>query len=69
VKTLLLGLVTFVSTLAWNPREVSAPVRPDNPPVDCGLCGIDARLHAAVLSSATSMNAHIALRALAAFYG
>jgi hypothetical protein len=69
MKALLLSLVALSSTLVVSPREVAAPVRPQDPPVDCGLCGIDARLHAAVLSSATSLNATIALRALCAFYG
>jgi hypothetical protein len=69
VKSLLLSLVALASTLAWSPREVSAPTRPEDPPLDCFLCGIDVRLHAAVLSSATSLNARVALRALSAFYG
>ncbi len=69
MKSLLLSLAALAGGLAWSPREVLAPERPEDPPVDCLLCGIDARLHAAVLSSATSLNAKIALRALAAFYG
>jgi hypothetical protein len=69
VKSLLLSLVAIASTLAWHPREVSAPMRPQDPPVDCFLCGIDVRLHAAVLSTATRLNASVALRALSAFYG
>lgn len=67
MKSLLLALLTAASALVWNPREVSAPVRPEDPPVDCGLCGVDSRLHAAVLSSATSLNATFALHALSAF--
>ena len=69
MKSLLLSLVTLASTLAWNPREVSAPTLPQDPPVDCPLCGIDVRVHAAVLSACCSLNAHISLRTLAAFYG
>ena len=69
MKSLLLSLAALAGGLAWGPREVLAPVRPEDPPVDCFLCGIDVRLHAAVLSSASSLNATIALRALSAFYG
>lgn len=69
MKSLLLALLTLASTLAWSPREVHAPTRTEDPPVECPLCGIDVRVHAAILSSMTSLNAGVALRALSAFYG
>ena len=69
MKSLLLSLAALAGGLAWSPREVLAPTRPEDPPADCPLCSMDARLHAAVLGAATSLNATVALRALSAFYG
>ena len=69
MKSLLLSLVALASGLAWSPREVLAPTRPEDPPVECPLCSMDSRLHARILTTATSINATLALRALSAFYG
>jgi hypothetical protein len=69
VKLLLAALLVLPAAFGLGAREVQAPTRPQDPPVDCPLCGIDVRVHAAVLSTCSSLNASFALRALAAFYG
>lgn len=69
MKLLLAALLVLPAAIGFGEREVYAPVRVEDPPADCPLCSMDARLHAAVLGSATSLNATFALRALSAFYG
>lgn len=69
MQSLLLGLVTAIAALAWSPREVRAPERVEDPPIECPLCGGDASLHARILARLTSANADVALRALSRLNG
>ena len=69
MKLVLAALLVLPAAFGFGAREVYAPTRVEDPPADCPLCSMDARLHAAVLGAATSLNATVALRALAAFYG
>jgi hypothetical protein len=67
MKSLLLALTTLPAVLLWSPREVMAPVRAEDPPVECPLCGGNAVVHAAIVSTLTATNATVALRVLSAF--
>lgn len=69
MKLLLAALLVLPAAVGLGAHEVQAPTRPQDPPVDCPLCGIDVRVHAAILSSCSSLNARVSLRALAAIYG
>jgi len=69
MKLVLAALLVLPAAIGLGGREVAAPTLPEDPPVDCPLCGIDVRVHALVLSACSSLNAQVTLRALAAFYG
>lgn len=69
MKFALAALLVLPAVLGSGASEVLAPTRPDDPPLDCPLCGMDARIHARILSATTSLNARASLRVLAAFYG
>lgn len=69
MKLVLALLLVVPAAVGVGAREVQAPTLPDEPPVDCPLCGIDVRVHAAIMSACCSLNANMALRGLAAFYG
>jgi hypothetical protein len=69
MKLVLAALLVLPAALGSGAREVHAPTRAAAPRVDCLLCGMDVRLHAAVLGTATTLNASVALRTLSAFYG
>ena len=69
VKSLVFSLLALASSLAWSPREVCAPVRVEDPPIECPLCGGNAGVHALIVATLTSTNARVGLRALSAFFG
>jgi len=64
VKSLALSLAALVGGLAFGPREVLAPERVEDPPIECPLCGGNAAVHATIVVSLTSANASVGLRAL-----